>query len=205
MNADDADLARRSSRPAYLEGDFLLRSGKRSPLLPRQVPLPGPRPDILGRARNSGSRLPSTNARAGRRPPRRARCLGADAQLAAAASLGRRAAVRDRPRRSEVVRHREPARGCIRRRRARLPRRGTIVEASGGGAPRSRSRRSRRPGLVVRTARLRRSIARGGRSGRSRAPCRCVPGAAVPGRETCLLEAEKPRKTAWLSRQTWSW
>ena len=36
---DDAALLAAIREHAYLEGDFLLRSGKRSTLLPRQVPL----------------------------------------------------------------------------------------------------------------------------------------------------------------------
>ena len=176
---------------AYLEGDFLLRSGKRSRYYLDKFRFET-QPDLLAAL---GDRIA---AAVREHEPDAARLaapvLGA-VPLAAAASLAGGlpfVIVRDE---AKSLRHREPARRVLRGGRARLPRRGhrdlrRRAPRDDLGGPRGR------PGRP--NGRLR-DRSRGGRSRRSRAPRRPSP-APFPGRRAAR-RGENPRKTAWLSRK----
>ena len=136
----------RSARPRYLEGDFVLRSGKRSSVLPRQVPL------------RHAARPAQAARRGDRRGRRRARARGACGSRRPSSAPCRsrprprssRAAVRDRARRGEGLRHRQPHRGRLRAGRVRLPRRGRRhLRRRGASRP---SRRCARPASASRNA-----------------------------------------------------
>ena len=130
------------------------------------------RPDLLGplgAAIADGGR----RARARRGPPRRARSSAPCRSPPPPRS--RRAAVRDRARRGEGLRHREPDRGRLRAGRVRLPRRGRRHR-------RRRRARGRRGAARGRPAGLERGLRRrprGGRRRRARARRRAAP-AALP-------------------------
>ena len=168
------ELGVRLREHALLEGDFLLRSGRRSSYYLDKYRFET-RPELLGPL---GERLAAAvaRARAGRRPPRRP---GARRGRARGLGVARvRAAVPDRPRGGEGVRHREPHRGGVRAGRARLPRRGRRHLRRRAG--RGRARRCARPGSSSET-RSASSTAR--RAARTRSPvsaCACA--AALPGR-----------------------
>ena len=142
-----AELARARSRErAYLEGDFLLRSGRRSQLLPRQVPLRDAARAARG-ARRARSPRPSRE-----HEPDAERLAGPElgaVALAAAASLAGGLPFLIVRERGEGLRHREPDRGRVRARRAGLPGRGRRhlrrrCARGRRGAARSRPRVSRR-------------------------------------------------------------
>ena len=107
---NDADLAALLRERAYLEGDFVLRSGRRSSLLPGQVPLR----DAAGRcSRALGERIAAQASRRGRAgPPGRARARRGRARGRGVARVG--APLPDRPQGREGLRHGEPDRGRLR-------------------------------------------------------------------------------------------
>ena len=115
-----AELGAALREHAYLEGDFVLRSGRRSRYYLDKyrfetVPeLLGPLGELI--AETVREHEPEAVRLAGPE-------LGAVA-LAAAASLASRPAVPDRAQGAEGVRHGEPARGRLRAGRARVPGRG---------------------------------------------------------------------------------
>ena len=187
---NDAELRAALREHAYLEGDFVLRSGRRSRYYLDKYRFET-RPDLL---RPLGERLaaaiaehaPDAELIAGPE-------LGAVA-LAAAASLESGLPVPDRPQGGEGLRHRQSARRRLRGGPARLPRRGRRHLGRGRlgcgrSAPRGASRRlhgglRRRP--------------RGGRNRRSRPRC----GASLapfPGHRDAG-NGRKRLKPAWLSR-----
>ena len=138
------ELARALSDAAYLEGDFVLRSGRRSQVLPRQVPLrDAPRPARAARPRDrrrrAGARAGSDEARRARARRGRARRRGIPRE---------RPAVPDRPQGSQGLRHRRNgSKACSRR--------GSVSASSRTSSPPAErpSRRSRRS--VTRVSRSR--------------------------------------------------
>ncbi len=123
--AESLDDPRRAGRPrspaaAYLEGDFLLRSGRRSKYYLDKYRFET-RPDLLGPIGDAIAAAVS-RARAERDAARRS---GARSRRARGRGLALgRAAVPDRAWGRQGVRHRQPPRGRVRAGRAGVPRRG---------------------------------------------------------------------------------
>ena len=156
---------------AYLEGDFVLRSGKRSSYYLDKYRF-GTRPDLLGPL---GEAIAAAVAECEPEAVRIAAPELGAVSLATAASLAGGLPVRDRPQGGEGLRHREPHRRRVRGRGARLPRRGRRHLRRGGDLGRRGAARSG-PARVPRGLRRR---PRGGRRRRARA-ARCPPGPALP-------------------------
>ena len=155
----DAELARRIREHAYLEGDFVLRSGKRSRYYLDKYRFET-RPDLLAAL---GERLA---ARIREVAPAAVRIAGPELgaiALAASASLSSGLPFLIVRKEAKELRHRAAARGRVRAGRAGVPRRGRRHvgrgRRRGGRRPAGGRSRVRRGGLRRRS--------RGGRGGRS--------------------------------------
>ena len=182
----DAELAARLKERAYLEGDFVLRSGRRSRYYLDKYRFET-HPELL---RALGERI-AARALALPEPPDLLAGpeLGAVA-LAAAASLAGEPAVPDRPQGREGVRHRQAHRGRVRAGRPRLSRRGRRHDRRRGDLRCPCASRGR-PGL--RRGDLRRRSGRRRRGGLRRS-VRSARGALPRQRDHRGLKAQ----TAWL-------
>ena len=176
---------------ALLEGDFLLRSGKRSSYYLDKYRFET-LPELLGPI---GERLAAAVREL---EPDAVRLAGPGARRRRAGGsgvAGVRAAVRDRPRRSEGVRDGQPARRRLRGGRARVPVEDVVT--SGGAARRGRWRRSGRP-VSWSATRSAWSIAR--RAARTRWRGIGVRLRSLFRAAELVSSGKKRRKTAWLSR-----
>ena len=137
LTDDELKLALREH--AYLEGDFRAALGEALALLPRQVPL---RDEARASSRRSASGSHGgARVRAGGNASRRARARRGCARGGGLALF--RPSVPDRAQGREGLRHLEPARGRLRERRNRVPRRGR--RHFGGSAAGGREGAARAP------------------------------------------------------------
>ena len=186
------ELAAALREHAYLEGDFVLRSGKRSNYYLDKYRFET-RPDLLAAL---GEHIAAAVAE---HEPDAVRLAGPElgaVALAAAASLVVGAAVPDRPQGREGVRDGESARRALRAGRAHLPRRGRrhVWRRRGGGSRCAPRGRSGVPNCGLR------GRSRGGWSGRSGPPW--SPSRAPVSGRRLARGAENRRKTVWLSRNS---
>ena len=194
---NDAELAAAIREHAYLEGDFVLRSGRRSRYYLDKYRFET-RPELLGAARRARSRRAVAE-----HEPDAVRLAGPElgaVALAAAASLASGLPFLIVRKEAKDYGTGNRLEGAFERGRAR--RASSRTSSRPAAPPLEAVEALREAGLDVPHGGLRRRP-RGGRCGRARA-ARSAAAAAV-SRQELSAGGEKPRKTAWLSGIRYAW